>query len=380
MVSAFLVVVLLASYRALACSSVMVPHSRTKVMGKNYDWFWTHGRVFVNRKNMTRRALVAPGLKPHVWTARHASVTFNQIAEHFPMGGMNSAGVAMEILMGPADYPATSRKPAINELQFIQFILDTSATVKEAVERARTVEIIPMSGYHLHYHACDRTGQCVVFEYNGGKLAAHFEKDSANHDNPFVLTNGRFSRELKARGEIAPPVEGKAEEKQLREILEGRATTTDDELFSPRVRTACQMAAQYPRNPDTDDVAFMLGLLERIKLFPQWQIIYQLGETAVQFRSKVTESSWSPLRRFSFAAFPAKDVDCRTSPGASRRFDLSTDGPEKSVVLEQTDFATEDKGTDLISQSDEILRHLPAQAVQALRNYSKIFTKCEIAE
>ena len=57
----------------------------------------------------------------------------------------------------------------MNELQWIQYQLDSLATVAEMVARGRASARVPLYAA-VHYLACDKTGACAAFEYLGGKL------------------------------------------------------------------------------------------------------------------------------------------------------------------------------------------------------------------
>jgi Linear amide C-N hydrolases, choloylglycine hydrolase family len=148
----------------------MLRDSEAKLMTKIYVWGYSQGRLFLNYKNLKKTALVPEGADPVQWVSKYPSITFNQVAEHFPIGGMNSEGLGVEVLLGPADWPLKTEKKAISELQWMQRLLDTSANLEEAIAAAKSVDILHMGSRHLHYHVCDKAGHCGVFEYDHQEL------------------------------------------------------------------------------------------------------------------------------------------------------------------------------------------------------------------
>jgi len=87
-----------------------------------------------------------------------------------PNGGINEAGLVVEqTTLWQSTYTDDDRLPAVGELQWIQLLLDTCASVKEAMQVAYGVRIAqPMS--KLHYMIADRSGDCAIFEFLGGVM------------------------------------------------------------------------------------------------------------------------------------------------------------------------------------------------------------------
>jgi choloylglycine hydrolase len=138
-------------------------------VGKSYDWSLGHGAVVANPRGLAKRALVsARGERPAEWVGRYASVTFNQYGREFPNGGMNEAGLVVEIMwLASSRTPPRDGRPVVNELQFIQYLLDTSATVDDVLRAATAVRVVPVHA-KVHYLACDRHGACAALEHIGG--------------------------------------------------------------------------------------------------------------------------------------------------------------------------------------------------------------------
>jgi hypothetical protein len=157
--------------RADACTAFLLDSKAGAVVGKSYDWHMGQGLVFTNKVGVAKRALtVDPRDTPATWISRHASLTFNQYGREFPNGGMNDAGLVVEILwLDSSRYEARDARPALNELQWIQYQLDSFATVAEMTAAAAELRVAPVYA-NVHYLACDQGARCAAFEWLAGKL------------------------------------------------------------------------------------------------------------------------------------------------------------------------------------------------------------------
>ena len=186
---------LLGSTPAAACTSFLLPWGKQVLFGKSYDWDTGHGLLLVNKRGVAKQALLLPGTKarPARWTSLHGNVTFNQYGRDLPLGGMNERGLVVEVMWLSATQHGSLKKglPALNELQWIQYLLDTAGSVDEAISQARKVQVAKAHGA-VHYLACERSGACAAFEYLGGKLVVHRGKKLPVN----VLANDTYARSL----------------------------------------------------------------------------------------------------------------------------------------------------------------------------------------
>jgi choloylglycine hydrolase len=153
-----------------ACTTFLLERGGARVVGKSYDWHMGQGLVMVNKRGVAKQSLPGkPGDRPARWVSRHASVTFNQYGRELPNGGMNDAGLVVEIMwLDDSVYEKRDERPTLNELQWIQYQLDTHASVADMVAAAAAHRVSPLYAA-VHYLACDKTGACAAFEYLGGK-------------------------------------------------------------------------------------------------------------------------------------------------------------------------------------------------------------------
>src|SRR5687768_1804223 len=156
----------------LACTTFLLgdPATGGVVVGKSYDWHMGQGTVVVNKRGVAKRALTLdPRDRPAEWTSRYASITFNQYGREMPNGGMNEAGLVVEVMwLDDTRYEARDGRPAVGELQWIQMQLDRHATAAEVAAAAGEVRIFSAAA-RVHYLACDRGGECAAVDILEGK-------------------------------------------------------------------------------------------------------------------------------------------------------------------------------------------------------------------
>lgn len=183
----------LAASPSFACTTFSFSDSPGKVVGKSFDWHQEYGRLYTNPRGLGKRAfLLNTDATPAEWISKYGSLTMNQYGRETPIGGVNEKGLVVENMwLDETAHPSTYTKPAVNELQWVQYQLDNYATVDEAIENADKLQIAPVYGM-LHYLMCDATGACAVFEFLKGKIDV--ERTSAT--KPSALTNSRYQESL----------------------------------------------------------------------------------------------------------------------------------------------------------------------------------------
>lgn len=184
----------LAAVPVRACSTMAFPDPVRPVLAFNFDFAETGaGFLIVNAKGISRRSVMdGDGAR---WTARFGSVTVNQVGPGMPTAGMNTAGLAVTLMWNDdAVYGGAADVPTVSELEFIQFLLDTSGTVDDALERFETVRIkgvVP-----IHYFLFDRMGTAAILTPTRNGLRVH-TGDSLPVP---ALTNTSYAAALKHLG------------------------------------------------------------------------------------------------------------------------------------------------------------------------------------
>lgn len=286
---------LCAAAPAWACSAFLLERSDEKVFAKGYDWHQSRGHLVVNKKGVQKRALVDPrDGEGAAWTSKHMSVTLNQYGREFPNGGMNDAGLMVEILwLDETGYPKADERPAINALQWVQHQLDRFETTAQVVEHAPKLRVTPMGGAKTHYMVCDASGDCAVFEYLDGALVV----SRGDQLGPKAITNDTCAssqnalRESEARKGAAPKGHGSL----ARYIRAAQATRAPGE--GPLAERAKAML---------EDV--------RIEGRTQWQVLYDPKQGTIHWRTAGDEG-WKLVRFESLSPYckdPALAIDLET--------------------------------------------------------------------
>jgi len=267
---------------AIACTSFLVSDDKRPIMGKSYDWDLGHGMIVVNQRGREKTGLAAWATdRPPTWTAQYGSVTFNQYGQEFPVGGINEAGLAVEVLWHfSAEYPEPDARPSLNELQWIQYQLDNYASVKEIIAHADEIRVAGLYAL-VHYMAVDQQNHSASFSYIDGKLEIN--------EDVLAITNTTLSESRRYLPKFTG-VSGK-----IISIPKGK-----DSL--DRFVIARSMLAAGDR-PDavSEPIGFAFSILDAVKTpdYTQWQIVYDLASREIHFRTAVNQR----LRRIRLAAF-----------------------------------------------------------------------------
>ena len=245
-----------------ACTTFLLGEGSALRVAKSYDWGMGRGLVLHNKAGMLKRSLA---LKPtdvaFEWTAKHASVTFNQYGRGMPNGGMNDAGLVIEIMwLKSAGYPAPDGRPSVNELQWIQHQLDTRSSVADLLEHADELRVSRVHG-RVHYLACDASGACAALEYLEGVLHV-----TGGDELPVsVLTNDTYADSIRHQSANPQPSKGTGSLERFVNAADGVAR----------------------RGGSADPTRTAFEVLESVRQgdYTKWQIVYEPTEQRVAFRT-----------------------------------------------------------------------------------------------
>jgi len=260
------------------------------VLGKNYDWNLDNGLVIVNKSGVSKKALLLdPSDKAAQWTSKYGSVTFNQYGRELPNGGMNEAGLVLEVMMLPGTrHPDPDSRPAV--MAWVQYQRDNCATIKEVIDSDKTVRLAAATPMPLHFLGCDRQGNVATFEFLDGKFVYH-----AGETLPVkVLTNNTYDDSLAYLKNYA----GFGGEKK---IPCGSWGSLD--------RFVCASARMAGYNADSDGSAieYAFDTLESCKQgdSTKWMIVYDMKKMAIHYKTlRYHETKTIRLQDC--------DFDCRT--------------------------------------------------------------------
>jgi penicillin V acylase-like amidase (Ntn superfamily) len=304
-----------------ACSTFVLKSGLNLVFGRNYDWSIGYGYVMVNKRNLIKRSdhSSEPSAKPVEWVSKYGSITFNQYGKEFPMGGMNEAGLVVEVMwLEETQFPPPDARQALDELQWVQYQLDTASSVKEVIASDAALRISTNS-VPIHFLVSDNIGEAVTIEFLDGKMVYH----AAETLPVKALTNSTYADSI--------------------EYLEGhKGFGGDKEIgFSgnslDRFARAAHMLSSYGKSKDKEIVDYAFSILESVdnEGWTQWSIVYDVTDRIVYFKTKDAPL----LKKFAFEDF---DFDCQT----------------QSKVIDMQTIKTGDLRAHFIPYSTEINRKL----------------------
>ncbi len=187
---------------ALSCSSFSLEREGVLVVGRNLDSDrHTHGLLVVNKRGVEKTGRSFQWLvsgdsdsPPITWVSKYGSLTFNGTGVEFPESGVNEMGLSIEEMsLLETEYPNESGKPKLFMEQWIQFVLDTCATVDEVLESANEMAL---DGWNWHFYVVDKTGNAAVVEFLKGEVSI---RTGGGLPQP-VLCNSIYEEEIERLG------------------------------------------------------------------------------------------------------------------------------------------------------------------------------------
>ena len=167
------VVLYLAPTLSSACSAVCLVDGDTAAVGRNFDWVGDYGLIFVNKRGIEKTAFHVD--KPVKWESKYGSVSFNILGREFAIDGVNEAGLVLATLWLPeSQYEPADKRHAILNGQWVQYQLDTAATVKEVVASLAKVRVEEFEHIApIHFFVVDKAGDVAIIEFIRGAVVYH---------------------------------------------------------------------------------------------------------------------------------------------------------------------------------------------------------------
>jgi penicillin V acylase-like amidase (Ntn superfamily) len=331
---------------ARPCTAFYIFTGGETVVGKSFDWSTCEGLVVVNKRGIAKEALVADENRAR-WVSTYGSVTFNQYGREMPLGGMNEVGLVIEVLwLDESLYPAPDERPAVGCLQWVQYALDTCATVEEAVATLEEIRVADDDTGRVHYFVADAAGGCGAAEFVGGKAVVH----AGDYMPARALANNTYDESLAFLSMYAE-----------------RDGTPDDiagDGSLERFSRAAIAAGDF-------DVSFLfaeaaatyaVGVLDDVAMpdRSQWRIVYDVTGGRVHFRTRENmETRWFKPAAFDYSpATPVKIFDMNAPGGGDVTEEFVDYSYEANRALIDASFA----GT-------EFLKEVPEETREALARY-----------
>jgi penicillin V acylase-like amidase (Ntn superfamily) len=328
---------------AQACTAFVMKGGGTFLLAKNLDWPIGDGYVFVNKKGVSKEAFSAGTPSPLRWTSKYGSVTFNQFGREFPLGGMNEAGLVIEVLNAGEGCRPTASQLILNEFQWVQYHLDSHRSVKEVLKNDPKLRILPLL-LRLHYLVTDRKGNTAVIECAGGKMTYY-----TGDELPFpVLSNNSYEESLRTlrlhRGFGGDRVVSNGPESLERFV---RAAALLEEYRLPSQRLLPDHAFSVLKSVEQDDT--------------QWSIVYYLPRRWIFFKTRAH-------RRLKIISLDSLDFSCKSpalmlpvdteaSRNLSRSF-AEYDPEQNSSLLDSVFGKLKDLGDLAAATADDLARRM----------------------
>ncbi|MEJ2009605.1 MAG: linear amide C-N hydrolase [Acidobacteriota bacterium] len=330
-----------------ACTNIVLRNGKRVVFGSNFDWNIEGGLVFVNQRSMTRRSIEDPKNNPAHWVSRYGSVTFNQAGRDLPIGGINEAGlIVASMLLHDTRYPSPDKRAALDNLEWIQYQLDTSASVSDVIASDHDVRIAGPSP--LHYLVADRSGAVATIEILDGRMVVH----QGARLPVAALTNSTYDVSLQS-------IEGKTFHWWSWwpwGLPWGRASLDRFAVAAGRVQ-------QFQSSPSEDDVDYafhtLRGASQGGATPTQWSIVYEETPhlTLVHFRTRQnSEVKTIDVSRLNFACSGSAEwMDMQREAAGDVTSSFQPYTYEKNLELVRSTFSRID-----------FLRNLPDDVVERI--------------
>lgn len=263
---------------AYACTTFTLNDDGHVVYGRNLDWHVGSGLIMVNHRDIAKQALVIPmserEVKPASWVSQYGSVTFNGLAREFPTGGINEAGLVVDVMwLDKTQYPAPDARPELHVLQWTQYMLDTCKSVDEVIAANAKVRISQDCKIPQHFLVADPSGKTAIIEYLDGKQVVHIGA-SLPHT---CLTNNTYAESTRYA-------------KQHKSLGGDKAIQQDQSSLNRFVRAA-KGVKEFPpqkKNP----IAYAFGILHNVNAgyeqdqhSTMWSIVYDLTAMKIHYRT-----------------------------------------------------------------------------------------------
>ena len=330
------------------CTTFFISDGDVKIFGRNYDFQIGRGLLMVNKKNIIKESPKDKNNNSIQWTSLYGSITFNQFGREYPMGGMNDAGLVVELMwMEGTEYPEADSRPAVNTLLWIQYQLDNSATVQDVIDSDSKIRI-SKSSVPIHYLVADKNGKSAVIEFIGGKMVYHTESDM-----PFkVLANDFYSASVDYLSQYKD--------------FGGEKALSESPASLNRFARTCKLIKAYNKNESNGAVNYSFNVLNEISQpgSTQWSIVYDLFNSKIYFRTK--ESS-----KIKNIDLKETDFNCLTG---TKVLDINSD-IHGNINYSLSDY-TQSANYDLIKFSFtnvDFLRGTSEETIKSLSAYPESF-------
>jgi len=264
---------------SIACTAFIIRNNETFLVGRNYDYRSNQGVIMINPRNMEKIALPFPNEVSARWISKYGSVTLNAIAREEPIEGINEKGLMIAGLwLNDTKLPEPDSRPATDDLQWIQYMLDNCVDINEVISECKNVRISNQSQSKIHYFLSDAQGNFAIIEFIDGKFLYFLNDNSTNAficNDPFEKSSSDLKKYVSWGG--AEPILSRFEK------------------YSPEeaVVIGAEMIKNFTYSEPIESYAFnILKKVEAPKSTPndkeygsQWSVVYDCKNIRFSFKT-----------------------------------------------------------------------------------------------
>lgn len=130
------------------------------------------GHLHMNGRGLTKTAFELAPDQNLEWLSNYGSVTFNYLGKEFPHGGMNEAGLTIQLIDHRSNESSTENSSSIklNVFQWIQYQLDNFNCIEAIIKNATEVGYAEPEGTKFIFLVADAKGKTTLLSTKNGKV------------------------------------------------------------------------------------------------------------------------------------------------------------------------------------------------------------------
>ena len=281
-----------------ACSTFMINNGKNFLIGHNLDMnIEIPGMIYINKRGLEKESIsfvelfdgVADSIPKLKWVSKYGSVTYNPLGRELIDGGLNEGGlyIGEMSLNQNHQYPVYANKPKIAVALWLQYILDSFASVDEVIKFVSEVTI-DGPGFNWHFFVTDKKGNQAIIEFINGKTIIH-----KNDNIPVkLLCNNQYSNDL-----------------DTLKLYKGFGGNRDIDLTNKseknRIVSGAEMLQFNKHNPAESDVNYAFDILKQLDFgITKWSIVYDVKNMKMYYRTNKD----TVIKQFDFSSY---DFSCK---------------------------------------------------------------------
>jgi penicillin V acylase-like amidase (Ntn superfamily) len=159
----------------ISCTTVFANDKGSlKVVARTMDLFISDQPLIVTHP---RGASYSGGTRQNTlkWQSKYGSVVVTAFHKNVVSDGVNEKGLSAHLLyLSDTEYPKAGNEPTLSNVLWAQYMLDNFATVSEAIEGTKSLNVVSteVEGRHWPIHLAieDPTGDSAIIEFIKGKI------------------------------------------------------------------------------------------------------------------------------------------------------------------------------------------------------------------